>query len=975
MNKSDVFLSYRRADKVFTQRLDQAIKAEGLEVWVDWEDIPPGSTDFTQDIKDGIEGADVFVAVLSPSYLESPFCMGELEMAMDLHKRIVPIVLEKFDVSKIPSAVGHINWVYFTPHVGDENKFEDAFPVLMEAINTDHDYVADHTRFLLRAKQWEEAGKKAGFLLSGVEIDEGEQWLALSGEKQPGPTQLHSEYIFASRANQRAQQRRLLTFVSVGFVISLALLVVSIYLFQDSQKKRVELDSAYNELQTLASDLEVQRDLAEREREESRSLLWATYSIEALDENNTLLAIPLAMQANRIDTPPALSQRALSSVAYAPGPRHIYPVGGQEKYGIWTAELNREQTAFATGTSSGMLSIWENDKVRDAEWEVQAHAGSIWDVEFIPGKNQAITSGADGKILVWDLDAKEQIGEFAGHEGSLWAIDIDRNGHILAGGGINGQIYVWDMETRELLHAFDSNDDHLWAAQFSRGSAYLATAGSNQSITLWDTETFEEVRTIGGLSSDVWAITYSADDEVIYTGHQDGAIRAWSIESGARIRTYEGHSDRVVTLEINPVNGQLLSASADSSIIEWQGNTVAQRYEGHEGIVWDLDYSDDGLFFLSASADGTVISWDTRGGAAADSFELENLSHVNTMAVHPNGLDFVVGSDDRVIVQQNLETGNINRFSTLHTDSVNDLAYSPDGSILLSAGDNRVIVWESSTGFAQARMTGHTDKVQSVAYHPTEPLAISGSSDNRIILWNLEDYSFVREFRAHNGSVLDVAFSPDGSFFASASADRDVILWDWESGDIIRTIDEHRNLVQALAFSPDGNYLATGGADNIIYLHDLNDSEAEPIRFTGHTDNVESLGFNPDGTMLISSSNDGSVIIWDMSGSAVRIFDGLDDIVVNAAFNPTQLDRAISVTANREVVIWRADTLEQLMDWTENNRGIRPLNCYQRDLYQLPATPECREDLAPPPGDDDQPADADANTDTDATEETTDNDA
>jgi len=37
---SDVFVSYSRKDSTFVQRLVEALKADGYEVWVDFEDIP-----------------------------------------------------------------------------------------------------------------------------------------------------------------------------------------------------------------------------------------------------------------------------------------------------------------------------------------------------------------------------------------------------------------------------------------------------------------------------------------------------------------------------------------------------------------------------------------------------------------------------------------------------------------------------------------------------------------------------------------------------------------------------------------------------------------------------------------------------------------------------------------------------------------------------------------------------------------------
>lgn len=84
---SDVFISYRRVDFEFTKKLVDALIEAGKEVWVDWEDIPPGSVGFSADIKRGLEGTDAFIAILTPDYLTSSYCVElELRYAIELKR-------------------------------------------------------------------------------------------------------------------------------------------------------------------------------------------------------------------------------------------------------------------------------------------------------------------------------------------------------------------------------------------------------------------------------------------------------------------------------------------------------------------------------------------------------------------------------------------------------------------------------------------------------------------------------------------------------------------------------------------------------------------------------------------------------------------------------------------------------------------------------------------------------------------------
>jgi WD40 repeat protein len=75
---------------------------------------------------------------------------------------------------------------------------------------------------------------------------------------------------------------------------------------------------------------------------------------------------------------------------------------------------------------------------------------------------------------------------------------------------------------------------------------------------------------------------------------------------------------------------------------------------------------------------------------------------------------------------------------TGHTDSVNSVAFSPDGQHIVSGSDDKTIrVWNAMTGETVAGpFTGHTDWVMSVAFSPDGQHIVSGSGDQTICVWN-----------------------------------------------------------------------------------------------------------------------------------------------------------------------------------------------------------------------------------------------
>ena len=130
-------------------------------------------------------------------------------------------------------------------------------------------------------------------------------------------------------------------------------------------------------------------------------------------------------------------------------------------------------------------------------------------------------------------------------------------------------------------------------------------------------------------------------------------------------------------------------------------------------------------------------------------------------------------------------------------------------------------LWDIASGKPVRILSGHTDRVYSVAFSPDGRYALTGSEDDTARLWDIVSSQTVRVFSGHTHGVQSVAFSPNGRYTLTGSDDSTVRLWDVASGETVRTFSGHMDSVTSVVFSPDGRFALTGSDDSTARLWDV----------------------------------------------------------------------------------------------------------------------------------------------------------
>lgn len=276
-------------------------------------------------------------------------------------------------------------------------------------------------------------------------------------------------------------------------------------------------------------------------------------------------------------------------------------------------------------------------------------------------------------------------------------------------------------------------------AAWSPDGAILAVAHGG-GVSLW-LNGFEPAptRTIEH-NAPVKAIAFSPDGAALATASSDMHVRLWSTVEDFVLVTLRGHHASVEGLAFS-ANGRLLaSVSGDKTIrvVDMTDSIGSIVFNGHTGEVNSVAFGADDKILVSGGWDGTLRLWDIATRTERTAIQLNDW--IRQIVPTPDRTAFAAACKDGTVQLFDFENGKQIASLTAHEGGVDSLAFSPDGSLLITGGrDNLIHVWDWRTQPATplTTLSGHTKPVLALAFHPVGTLIVSGGGDNQVRLWSV----------------------------------------------------------------------------------------------------------------------------------------------------------------------------------------------------------------------------------------------
>jgi WD40 repeat protein len=390
---------------------------------------------------------------------------------------------------------------------------------------------------------------------------------------------------------------------------------------------------------------------------------------------------------------------------------------------VLCASFSPDGTRIVTGSADGTAKVWDA-RTGTPRLEMNGPMVDVFSMALSADGTRMVTGGEEynkpGEARVWDARTGKTLFDLKGLKGSVWGVAISSDGtRIATAGGESdepGQVTVWDGRTGAVLLKLKGLEEGVNSVSFSPDGTRIVTGG----LRFLDRAAKEEHS--GGTELKVWdARTGAVQLDLTGSVEKPGFVSSEDWRGGCVAFSPDG--TRFVAAGIvkrRPSTGKDVRSNKwvgdmggvnEATVYDAQTGSALLELKGHQGVVQCVAFSRDGKYIVTGGGDEdrTAKVWDARTGKPLP-FELKgHTGAVLSAAFSPDGTRVVTGSADKTVRVWDARTGTAlvelkchgavarNRNQDVR-DQITSVAFSPDGTQLLTGQGGVVRVWDPRPG-------------------------------------------------------------------------------------------------------------------------------------------------------------------------------------------------------------------------------------------------------------------------------------
>jgi len=436
---------------------------------------------------------------------------------------------------------------------------------------------------------------------------------------------------------------------------------------------------------------------------------------------------------------------------------------------------------------SGAVAIW---RTASGELQMRSHLrrGSTA-LEFNSASTQLLAAGAEGQVVVLDVNSKTTVAVLEGASGLILEAHFDSTHRRVVAASMDGTVHVWQVGapyrrwTSEPIGRDCGTD--ITPAEDSR---YVVVGCTKHSTRVWDTAEDRLLVELPGTTQvdgpgfvSLPSVSDAGDMVAIPRGN---AVELYTVPEGRLLRTVQ-HVAKITVVRFASTGHVLVTGSADGSLLLTREGLKTLALPSSEGAIDSAAFLPDGRVIV-ADDQRKLHIYDVDRPTAAQMFELP--IRAQALRLSRDGRRLIVIGE----------------------------ASSPTNPIIVDLDHGHVV----------AELRGHRSQAYSAQFVGRDQQILTASTDGTAMLWDGWSGKLQQTYLGSGSMLFDAALSVDGAVVVTARGDGTLQFWDTLSGTLMWSLRAQAEILSAVHF--EGTNLIVRGAMGDLSRWELPTPPASP---------------------------------------------------------------------------------------------------------------------------------------------------
>ena len=400
----------------------------------------------------------------------------------------------------------------------------------------------------------------------------------------------------------------------------------------------------------------------------------------------------------------------VKDIAFNPNGSWFVTVSNDRKIRVWDINngrqiLNMSQDNFVQAVKVSANGQWIATTGDDKTVRVwNAATGTELFQIPIKAKGNVLGFSKDGKYLIagdqngnmniWDISALPTPTNYLQFNGVTASALYSPSGNLI---GASDDKNVWLLNPKTLSNqtarpqgnSLPGLKSNITKLVFSPKDKWIAALTTGNEIVLYNTQN-RGGKTLR-FENRVQAFAFSADEKQLFTGDATGNLQVWDTVTGNLLKTPIAGGKPITAMATTT---KTLALGMGNELHVLDINTLEELEQPiAQGNIEQLGFSPDGLWLASSNSTGQIQIWEQVNGKFSDPKTI-NKDGVASIAFNPSNSLLAIGASDEVYLIDPITLEEYSRIP--HTGTVNSVAFSADGSTLLTSSLKVLQFWDIS---------------------------------------------------------------------------------------------------------------------------------------------------------------------------------------------------------------------------------------------------------------------------------------